>query len=547
MRRRQPARRPIEGLSDPVGYRRRRSRRTPVPRIREGAYVFSRRKRSRLPYAIAALLAIVLVALAVWLLSRPSSAEVSVTPDDASISFAGRTATGRLEIDELEPGEYELRVERTGFAPVARTVTVRRLSRARENLALDPLPQTIGVNCGSPAGAAITLEAGGRTFTGEGAVTRTVPAGIARVVVEMAGYNTFTRQLFVDATTTVLVHLDPEGQLVHSLGMIECAGAPKGVALTPDGAEAWTTILNGPPSIEIVDPRTGRVKAELDLGEHGAVEVVFNEAGTRAYASQMETARVFEIDVATHKVLREFPTGSPKNWSKVVELSPDEKTLYVSNWSGDSVSVIDLATGGLAEVIGVADTPRGLYAADDGKTLWVASFDGGMLQKLDLETGEKSRVFTSAGGALRHFAADERTSRLFTSDMARDCVWVTDMRTGATSKFVTTDHKPNTIDLSPDGKVLFVSCRGANNPVSYNIPGPEWGSILLFDAASGRPLDAVVGGNQCTALDVSDDGTLLVFSDFLDDRLRVYEVPPYATLAAGGGGRWERHLVDIRK
>jgi sugar lactone lactonase YvrE len=148
---------------------------------------------------------------------------------------------------------------------------------------------------------------------------------------------------------------------------------------------------------------------------------------------------------------------------------------------------------------------------------------------------------------MRHMVADEKRGVVFTSDMGKAVVWETDMRTGKTRRFAKTDSHPNTIDLSPDGKVLFVSCRGRNNPKSYYIPGPEWGSILLLDATTGKPLDAIVGGNQCTALDLSGDGKTLVFSDFLDNRLRVYDIPDYATLAKGNGGRYEAHLDDIRK
>ncbi len=95
-------------------------------------------------------------------------------------------------------------------------------------------------------------------------------------------------------------------------------------------------------------------------------------------------------------------------------------------------------------------------------------------------------------------------------------------------------------------RVLFVSNRGANNAVSYYLIGPEWGSIMLLDAVSGKPLDGIVGGNQCTALAVSADGKLLVFSDFLDNRLRVYQVPEYAKLAAGRGGRSANLARDVR-
>jgi hypothetical protein len=68
-----------------------------------------------------------------------------------------------------------------------------------------------------------------------------------------------------------------------------------------------------------------------------------------------------------------------------------------------------------------------------------------------------------------------------------------------------------------------------------------------MSTADGRPLDAIVGGNQCTALDVSADGHTLVFSDFLDNRLRVYSVPDFSVLAAGNGGRFAAHFQDLKK
>ena len=72
-------------------------------------------------------------------------------------------------------------------------------------------------------------------------------------------------------------------------------------------------------------------------------------------------------------------------------------------------------------------------------------------------------------------------------------------------------------------------------------------NIWLVDTATGAYLDAIVGGNQTTGLDVAPDGTLLAFSDFLDDRVVVYAIPSYDELVDGGGGRWEQHLVDLKK
>ena len=97
--------------------------------------------------------------------------------------------------------------------------------------------------------------------------------------------------------------------------------------------------------------------------------------------------------------------------------------------------------------------------------------------------------------------------------------------------FVKTDENPNTIALSLDGNLLFVSCRGQNySEDNYSIPGPEWGTVLIFDTNSGKLVDAIIGGNQPTALGVSPDGKVLVFSDFLDGILEFYQIPNYNDL-----------------
>lgn len=503
------------------------------------------------------LIAGALAVAAGFVFTRPLSASIDAKPVDANIRFEAAsgdttqslTSRGSLEATGLASAAYRVTVWRTGFETRTTEIDVRRFHVNKLHVVLDPLPQRIVAHV-QPKGASIRITRldGGNgqegVLNGTTDLEGTLLTGKVRVECTLKGRNGFTRELYLDRPTTLNVFLDPKGQLVHNLGTITTAGAPKGVVVTPNGKEAWATILNGPPSIEILDLATQRRSGVVNIGKYGAVELEFTRDGRFAYASQMETAKVFEIDTASRKVTRSFDTKSA--WTKVVELSPDEKTLYAANWSGDDVSEIDLATGKLRRRIPVADTPRGLYATRDGKSLYVAGFGRGDLERVDLESGEVTKLFKS-GGALRHLVADESTQRLYASDMAKDCVYVCDMKTGKVTRLAGVDEKPNTIDLSPDGRVLFVSCRGENNAKSYYIPGPEWGTILLLDARTGKPLDAIVGGNQCTALDVSDDGKTLAFSDFLDDRLRIYEVPSYAKLAKGGGGRYEAHFADLKK
>jgi DNA-binding beta-propeller fold protein YncE len=350
----------------------------------------------------------------------------------------------------------------------------------------------------------------------------------------------------IQQTKKTSVLTDPVGQLVHHLFNIVSVPSPKAVTFTADGEEIWTTLLlNKKRGVSVFNSSTGDKVADINLADGGGVEVIFSLDGSKAYISQMETAKVFEVDRNSKKVLRVFDTKSA--WTKILELSADGKTLFASNWSGNDVSEIDLEEGKLIRRIPAVKTPRGLYATKDGNYLYVAGFDKGEIEKIDLKTG-KGKIIYKSGGAMRGIAADEEKGVLYISDMGKSAIFQVFLENDEVKKFVDTDHNPNTIVLSPDKKILFVSCRGINNSSgNYYIPGPEWGSVLLFDTESGTMLDAIVGGNQPTALDISPDGKLLVFSDFLDSRLEVFEIPSYSVLKDGNGGRSEIYKSELKK
>jgi YVTN family beta-propeller protein len=394
-----------------------------------------------------------------------------------------------------------------------------------------------------PAGATLTIRAaGGATRSARTPFRGMVPGGELTLTLARPGFNRLDHHLLLDRGRTLDFWLDPAGLLHHCLGSFSTGSNPKQVAFSPDSKQLWVTLLGGR-GVEVFSAGSRRLLHRITLGRHGAVEVVFSKDGRTAYASQMETASVFEIDRSTFRVRRQLATKG--SWSKVMALSPDERTLYVANWSSNDVSEIDLASGRVRRLLPTVRTPRGLYPTPDGRRLYVAGFDGGELARIDLASG-RSKVLLRTGGAMRHLVGDPRRGLLYADDMAAGQTWVVDLASERVRRLARTDHTPNTMDLSPDGRVLYVSNRGRNG-ASYYLPGPEWGSVLALDAASGRPLDAIVGGNQTTGLDVSPDGRLLAFSDFLDNRVQLFAIPPYQRLAGGGGGRSGAHRNELEK
>jgi DNA-binding beta-propeller fold protein YncE len=365
------------------------------------------------------------------------------------------------------------------------------------------------------------------------------------VTVTVAASGRVTEQHLVEvgAAMSLDVCLDPPGQLVDCLHVIDTGRRPKQVAFHPNGEELWVTLLKGPPAVQVFSTGTGALLAEIELNGHGAVELVFAADGRRAWVSQMATPTVFELDTQERRVLRALPTGG--RWSKVLALSPDERRLYVSNWLDDDVTELDLASGSQLRHLATAKTPRGLWVSPAGDGLVVASFGSGVLERVELATGERTTLL-SGGKSLRHIVADAGGSTLYVSDMGRNRVWQVALDGTPARVFASGNANPNTLALSADGQILAVSNRGKNGAV-WPGPGETWGSIGVYDTRDGALLDVIVGGNQCTGLSLSPDDRLLAFSDYQDDRIRLYRLPPVEELRNGGGGRAQSRRRDVKK
>jgi DNA-binding beta-propeller fold protein YncE len=386
--------------------------------------------------------------------------------------------------------------------------------------------------------------ADGKVYRGKAPWSRRLPPGETRIEATLGKHRPYKETIDLRQDRRVVACLDPDDQLVRCVRVIPTGLRPKSVVLSPDGSVVWVATLWGPTTLQVFETATGKKLEEVSLAKHGGTELELAADRSRVYLSQMSTGEVHEFDFKTRKLLRSFQTKG--SWTKVIKISADGKTLYASNWVSNDISVVDLESGKPLRRLRSVRKPRGMHPTRDGKYLYVAGFKKGEIQKLDLATG-RGKILFSKGCSIRHIVADEKKRRLYISDIGRGLIFVLDLDTDRVRLFTRAGNKPNTIDLGPGGRVLFVSNRGARGNVHYTEKGPEWGSVHLIDTESTKLLDAIVGGNQPTALAVSDDGRVLVFSDFLDDRLRVYRVPPYEELVKGGGGRAKSYLKDLPK
>jgi YVTN family beta-propeller protein len=112
--------------------------------------------------------------------------------------------------------------------------------------------------------------------------------------------------------------------------------------------------------------------------------LVMNAAQTLLFVAADNSDRVTVIDTATNRTVEEIHTTAPAGVMRGPEqlpgaapnslvLSPDEKTLYVTNGGMNAIAVISLAKGQVHRVVGLIPTgwyPQSISISRDGKTLY---------------------------------------------------------------------------------------------------------------------------------------------------------------------------------
>ncbi len=353
-----------------------------------------------------------------------------------------------------------------------------------------------------------------------------LPPGQHRIIVSRRGF--FSRRFTIDLRGPMVLEdrLERMGSSLIRVREIPTGTQPKSITFTPDGKSLIVPLLGagGITVIEMGDPpRVRRISPpRSDSRLAGFVESALLPARDELWVSQMQADLIHIFRLSDLHYVESFsPQGT---FPKVITVSPDEGTAYVSNWLSRDVSIIDVDSRSVSAVLPVGGTPRGMVLTQGGRFLYVCLYDIGDVIKINTRTHRIVGSIDCSPASMRHIVRDPATGRLYASDMHGGRVFVIDPASDVIAAVVEVDHKLNTIALTPDGRRLFISSRGPNNPSDYLLKGPLYGKIYVMDTVSLTIVDWIWARNQPTGLAVSPDGRTLAFSNFLDHTVEICDI-----------------------
>ena len=241
-----------------------------------------------------------------------------------------------------------------------------------------------------------------------------------------------------DATTTKLIATVPDTVVLSDFGFKKYSGSYKGApvegAFSPDGKYLYFT--------------------NYSMYGKGFTKEGHDKCSP---SSGYDDSFLSRIDLSTMKIDAVYPVGSVP---KVVQVTPDNKYVLVSNWCSYTVTVISVETGKRVKDIKIGRYPRGIEISEDSQFAYVAEMGGSNIHRIDLNDFSKTLIPIGVN--------------------------------------------PRALELSPDGKFLYATLNSS-------------GKVIAWNLEKNKSFKSVKTGDAARSLALSSDGTALFVVNFFSN------------------------------
>jgi YVTN family beta-propeller protein len=224
---------------------------------------------------------------------------------------------------------------------------------------------------------------------------------------------------------------------------------PDSVSLKNFGYSKYASLFNGAPVEGTYSP-DGKY---LYVSNYAMYGPGYNKEGhdTCSPASGFDTSFVYRINRSNYEIDAVYPVGSVP---KVVEVTPDNKYLLVTNWCSYTLTVISIETQKTVKTIKIGRYPRGISVSKDSKKAYVAEMGGNRIHVINLE--DFTVTFIPIGSNPRAIVLSPDNSKLYVTMNLSGQVASWDLIANQAGKSIKTGKAARSLAISSDGTAIFV-------------------------------------------------------------------------------------------
>jgi YVTN family beta-propeller protein len=277
---------------------------------------------------------------------------------------------------------------------------------------------------------------------------------------------------FKDSTVSVI---DTGTERV--VATVPVAAGPDGIIVAPGGRSVFVS-GSGASTVSEIDASTDRVARNIDVGK-GPQGLAMTTDGKWLLVAVNGDDRVAFVDTTAHGVSATVPVPKPHT----IAIRPDGRQAYVASQEPGhfALVVIDMATRSVVTEIPLDKPPRDLEFGHDGKALYLTLAGVPAVQVLDPATNQWSApVPTGVSPHIAQHFAGMASGVVVVQGPGE--VMLFDPATRAAVRSIGVGKQPHWLDLSADGKKLWVSNEGSNDVSVVNLAGGPVHTVAVGNA-----------------------------------------------------------------
>jgi YVTN family beta-propeller protein len=217
--------------------------------------------------------------------------------------------------------------------------------------------------------------------------------------------------------------------------------------------------------------------------------------------------------------------------------SPDGRYIFVTNFSGASVTVVDTTTWRVARTIATPAAPHSIVISPDGRYAYVACYLGAAVAIIDIARQALVGAITLPSLARPYGLSISRDGHyLYTSDNFSGRLFTLDTITRRALTSTQVGLRPALIARSPDGAALYVA-----NGASHN--------LSILDIASNPAAPRTIATTQLEGyphgVSVTPDGRYVVVADTVSGAVDIVDALSHQVIATVTGMKYPNDTLAL--